>query len=220
MDIVAARELQEILRTHVRIEPLTHMPRTIAGIDVSCRRGIPKLYAAICVFSFPDLVLKEEACAHVTETFPYIPGYLSFRELPAIAAAYAKLSVRPELCMFDGQGIAHPRRLGIASHFGVTYGVPTIGVAKRLLYGKGELPIVVGKTKPVRDPSNDELLGYRLLSKHRTKPLIISPGHLISADESVALVRACLTTYRLPLPTKTAHERVNVYRLSPQTRAS
>jgi deoxyribonuclease V len=174
--------------------------RTIAGIDASYR---DKAYAAIVVLSLPDLVVVEQVVAERETPFPYVPGLLSFREAPAVLDAMEKLTARPDLLMFDGQGIAHPRRLGIAAHMGVYLGMPSIGCAKSRLSGSyhepgpaaGELSaLMVGR----------EQIGVVLRSKPRANPLFISIGHLIDLPTATNFVLQTLRGYRLPEPTRLA----------------
>lgn len=138
--------------------------------------------------------------------FPYIPGLLAFREGPAVMAAWDKLATKPDLMMFDGQGIAHPRGIGIASHIGILLEKPSIGVAKSRLYGRHE---PVGQRRGDREVLHDNrgnVIGSVLRSKEKTNPLYISPGHLIDVEHAVEFVIACCTSYRLPEPTRWAHK--------------
>jgi deoxyribonuclease V len=198
-----AIEIQQQLRGRVQLtngfDPAK--VRTIAGIDASYR---DMSRAAVVVLSFPELHVVDSAIAVRATTFPYVPGLLSFREAPAVLDAMEKLSVRPNLIMCDGQGIAHPRRLGIASHLGVYLDLPSIGCAKSRLVGvfkePGQEP---GDRSPLRD--RGELVGMVLRSKPRTNPLFISPGHKIDVETAVEFVVRCLRGYRLPEPTRAAH---------------
>ncbi|MBP7465807.1 MAG: deoxyribonuclease V, partial [Pseudoxanthomonas sp.] len=145
----------------------------------------------------------ESHLARLPTTMPYVLGLLSFRELPALLRALAMLSRPPDLAMVDGQGIAHPRRLGIAAHFGVASGLPALGVAKSLLTGHCDLPgPQPGQAAPITD--RGQMLGWALRSKVRCRPLYISPGHRVCADTALALVQRCLVGYRLPEPTRLA----------------
>jgi deoxyribonuclease V len=174
--------------------------RTIAGIDASYR---DKAYAAVVVLALPDLVVVEQAVAERETPFPYVPGLLSFREAPAVLDALEKLSTRPDLLMFDGQGVAHPRRLGIAAHMGVYLGMPSIGCAKSRLTGSYQEPgPVAGDTTPLM--AGREQIGVVLRSKPRTNPLFISIGHLIDLPTATSFVLRTLRGYRLPEPTRLA----------------
>jgi deoxyribonuclease V len=178
-------------------------PKLIAGTDVGFEEGGAITRAAIAVLNYPDLSLLEYQIARLPTEFPYIPGYLSFREYPALVAAWQKLSCKPDLVIVDGQGIAHPRRLGIASHLGLLLDIPTIGVAKRRLCGKHHiLSSEVGSSIPLMD--GDERIGFVLQSKARCKPLYISPGHRISDTTALTWIQRLLRGYRLPEPTRWA----------------
>ncbi len=208
--------LQKELRGAIKLTSLTKPIKLIAGVDVSSNRFSNTLYAGIIILSFPELKVIDSAVAKTEATMPYIPGLLSFREIPALLEAWEKLKTKPDLLMVDGQGIAHPRRLGIATHFGLIIDKPTIGCAKSILYGNSKEPgLVPGSLSPLTDRYDPtEIIGTLLRSKARSKPLIISPGNGITLDESVAIVRECLRGYRLPEPTRLAHELVNHYRQS------
>ncbi len=216
---VSAREaiaIQKTLTDAVTLSPLQKQIRTIGGADVSLNMFGKDLYAGIVVLSYPELAIIDQAYVKLEAKFPYIPGLLSFREIPGLLEAWKKLKQKPDLVMVDGQGIAHPRRLGIASHFGILAGVPTIGVGKSKLYGTYEVPIDVGTKNDIVDPKTREKIGKAFKTKKGSNPLIISPGHLITIDESVSFVESCLRGYRLPEPTRQAHLGVNVYRKSRQ----
>lgn len=175
--------------------------RTVAGIDVSLA---DEGRAAIVVLSFPELVPVETVTASVPLTFPYVPGLLAFREMPLVLAALDKLSAPPDLVMIDGQGWAHPRRFGIACFVGVHTGIPSIGVAKSILCGKHEaLGDEPGSAEPL--VHRGETIGTALRTKKRTNPLIISLGHRVSLPTAVQLVQQCIRGYRLPEPTRQAH---------------
>lgn len=195
------------LAQKVRLTPLKQSPRTIAGVDASLERFGTELFAGIIVLSYPDLKVIETVTAKAKVEFPYIPGLLSFREIPGILKCVEKLSALPSVFMVDGQGVAHPRRIGIASHLGVLLGRPTIGCAKSILTG-----IVEGDR--LLDSRSCEILGAVIESKKNCKPLIVSPGHLITLEESVNIVKQTLRGYRLPEPTRLAHQLVNEFRKS------
>lgn len=171
-----------------------------------------EIYAGVIVLSYPDLDVLDYSVVKSETSFPYISGLLSFREIPPLMECIEKLSVYPDVYMVDGQGIAHPRKFGIASHLGVLIGSPTIGCAKSRLYGKYEEPLEVGESKLILDPKTGEELGNAFKSKARAKPLIVSPGHLITIKESLEITRNVLSGYRLPEPTRQAHDLVNKFR--------
>jgi deoxyribonuclease V len=174
--------------------------RTIAGIDASYR---DKACAAVVVLSLPDLAVVEQVVAERETRFPYVPGLLAFREAPAVLDAMEKLTARPDLLMFDGQGVAHPRRLGIAAHLGVYLGMPSIGCAKSRLTGSYYEPgPAVGATSPLM--AGREQIGVVLRSKPRANPLFISTGHLIALPTATSFVLQTLRGYRLPEPTRLA----------------
>jgi deoxyribonuclease V len=174
--------------------------KTIAGVDASYR---DEARAAIVVLTFPALEVVEEVVAARASAFPYVPGLLSFREVPVVLDALEKLTVRPDILMCDGQGYAHPRRLGLASHLGVYLDMPSIGCAKSRLIGSYHEP---GPNPGDRAPLMDrgEMIGMVLRSKSRTNPLFISSGHRVDLATAVELVMRCLRGYRLPEPTRLA----------------
>jgi deoxyribonuclease V len=212
---VTAKEavsVQRELATQVRLAPLASSPRTIAGVDVSLERFGTELFAGVVVLSYPELAFVEHAVVRVPVAFPYVPGLLSFREIPGLLQCFERLKTKPDVVMVDGQGIAHPRRLGIATHLGLLLDLPTIGCAKSRLYGAYEAPETVGQAAPMTDPKTGEVIGAALKSKARSNPLVVSPGHRITVEESLDIVRACLRGYRLPEPTRQAHLLVNDFR--------
>lgn len=160
--------------------------------------------AAVAVLSFPELTVIDRSVARLPTTFPYVPGLLSFREIPAILAALETLSVLPDLLLVDGQGYAHPRRLGIACHLGVLTDLPTIGVGKTRLVGThDEPPPERGGWVPLRDAG--ETIGAVLRTRERVKPIFVSAGHRMSLESAIVWVMRCTTRYRLPETTRHAH---------------
>lgn len=204
--------IQQELRKKVSRLDAGKKIRTVAGADVSLNMFGKDLYAGIVVLSFPELVPVEYAVAKLEIDFPYIPGLLSFREIPGLLECIKQLKSIPDLILVDGQGIAHPRHLGIASHLGVVADVATIGVAKSRLYGEYKEPQSLGEAQRITDPKTHELLGYAYKSKVRCNPLLISPGHKVSPDRALEVVKQCLRGYRLPEPTRLAHKLVNDFR--------
>jgi deoxyribonuclease V len=177
---------------------------TVAGVDVSIQAEAAR--AAIVVLRYPELSPVEAVTADVPLIFPYIPGLLSFREGPAILSAWSQLQHKPDLLMFDGQGIAHPRGVGIASQMGLWLERPTIGVAKSRLYGRhAEVGLRRGDRADLLDKTGN-VIGVVLQTREKTNPLYVSPGHLIDVKHAVAFVLACTTTYRLPETTRWAHK--------------
>ncbi len=200
----AAIALQRQLQRHVVVADRYGDVRRIAGVDVGFEARNTVTRAAVAVLDFPSLTLVESAIAREPTRFPYIPGLLSFREVPAVLKALDKLSTLPDMLLCDGQGIAHPRRLGIASHLGVLLDLPTIGVAKsRLIGSHAELGEEKGEWQPLVD--DGEVIGCVLRSRSRVKPLYLSPGHRVGMDSVREWVMACLTRYRLPETTRWAH---------------
>ncbi len=177
---------------------------TVGGVDVSVKTETAR--AAIVVLHYPELKPIEGVTADAPLVFPYIPGLLSFREGPAVLAAWNRLQNKPDLLMFDGQGIAHPRGMGIASQMGLWLERPTIGVAKSRLYGRHE---EVGPQRGDRVDlldKNGNVIGAVLRTREKTNPLYISPGHLMDVEHAAEFVLACLAGYRLPEPTRWAHK--------------
>lgn len=196
--------LQKQLRTRVERDERLGEVACVAGIDVGFEQRNTITRAAVAVLGFPSLELQESAIARQPTRFPYVPGLLSFREIPAVLEALARLHSTPDLLLCDGQGIAHPRRLGIAAHLGILLDVPTIGVAKSRLIGEhGAVPTWRGAWVPLVD--HDEVIGAVLRSRDHVKPLFISPGHRLSIPSAVAWTLACTTRYRLPETTRHAH---------------
>ncbi len=205
--------LQKQLREQIDIVPLKRQPKLIAGADVSMNLYSNVLYAGFIVLSYPDLRVIDHSVVKTTTAFPYIPGLLSFREIPALLKAWNKLKTKPDLVVVDGVGIAHPRRIGIASHLGVLIDKPTIGCAKSVLTGTYKEPAKeAGSLSYLFDPKNKEIIGAALRTKKNVKPVFISTGHNIALDDSLTVIQAVTRGYRLPEPTRLAHLAVNDYR--------
>ena len=183
---------------------------TIAGVDNSYIKegGKTVACAVVVALAFPSLEVIETAVAWSPVTFPYVPGLLSFREAPAVLAACAELNVEPDVVLFDGQGYAHPRRLGLASHLGLFLDRPAIGCAKSRLIGQYEEPErVFGAQTPLVD--RGEVVGAAVRTRPHHKPLFVSPGHKVSVETAVAITLGCCREGRfLPEPTRLAHELV------------
>jgi deoxyribonuclease V len=195
------RELQKKVITQNGFKKI----KRIAGVDLAQVQGEEKLVCGIIVFSYPELKEIERVCAVVKEQFPYIPGLLAFREGPAIIEAFTKLKNKPDLLMVDGQGIAHPRGLGIASHVGVILDIPSIGVAKEKLYGKyNEPPDSKGAWTPLISPHKGNTIGAAVRTKKGTKPIFVSIGHKIDLRTAVRITWECTKGYRIPEPTRLA----------------
>ena len=198
-----AKLIQEQLRDRVITSDCLGEVKYVAGVDIGFENKYTVSVAAVAVLSYPELKLVEKAIARIPTAFPYVRGYLSFREIPAILSALPQLEITPDLILCDGQGRAHPRRLGLASHLGVLLDLPTIGVAKSLLIGKHEaVPLEKGSWKPLID--KDETIGVVLRSRTNVKPIYVSIGHKISLSTAKEYVMGCLTKYRLPETTRWA----------------
>ncbi len=203
----AAARLQEKLATRIRIVPLKRAVRRIAGIDVAFSSDGTRCIAGVVVYEPETGETIETKVAVRAVRFPYVPGLLTFREAPATLAALRKLVCEPDLLMFDAQGRAHPRRLGLASHIGLLIDRPSIGCAKSRLCGTHDLPpIERGRSVPLYD--GQEIIGAVLCTRTNVKPVFVSVGHRITLDEAVRWVTACADRYRLPEPTRRAHQLV------------
>jgi deoxyribonuclease V len=196
--------LQEQLRDRVISRDLLGPVHRVVGVDVGFEGEGEVARAAAAVLSFPGLELVDSAVAKEKAQFPYVPGLLSFREAPAALNALSKLSVAPDLILYDGQGYAHPRRFGIASHVGVLADIPSIGVAKSRLIGE-HAPVPEEKGDWVALTDNDETIGAVLRTQTGVAPLFVSIGHRLSLATAVCWVMACVTRYRLPETSRWAH---------------
>jgi deoxyribonuclease V len=183
----------------------------VAGADISTEKGRDTGFGGIVVLDAATLVPVAQASAAVELGFPYVPGLLSFRELPIVAEAWARLSVRPDVLIFDGQGTAHPRRMGIACHGGLLFGVPSVGCAKSLLVGTyGKLGAARGSTAPITHKG--EVVGMAVRTRKGVQPVYVSPGHLMDLPTAVELVLKVSPKYREPETTRHAHRLVNAFR--------
>lgn len=208
LDAAAARALQAELASRVDAAAPLGPWETLAAADVSYDRGSEVLHAGIVVVRAETFEVVERVGLTGPAGFPYIPGLLSFREAPTLIEAFRKLQTVPDVVMCDGQGIAHPRRLGIASHLGLWLKRPTVGCAKSRLCGRYEMPgLPRGSRTPLVDKG--EVVGAVLRTRSRVSPLFVSPGHLCDIEGAVALVLATSAKYRLPTPARMAHEFVN-----------
>ena len=203
-----AAPIQEALRSRVRIGGSLRRLRLIAGADVSYSKSTDRLYGAVVVLSLPDLEPVEEQSATGRARFPYVPGLLTFREAPVLLAAFAKLKHTPDLIVFDGQGIAHPRGMGLASHMGVILDAVTVGCAKSRLVGThGDPGPEPGDRAALEYQGN--IVGYVVRTKPNVRPVYVSPGHRISTEAAADAVLRTARGYRLPEPTRLAHLAVN-----------
>jgi len=206
-----AVELQKELRADVQVAPLARSIKTIAGADISFNKFSKTVYAGLVVLALPTLEVIEEVCVVSETAFPYVPGLLSFREAPSVLEAWAKLKTEPDAVMFDGHGLAHPRRVGIASHVGLIIERPTLGCAKSVLVGKYEEPEMTrGAWTAMIDKG--ETIGAALRTKTNVQPIFVSVGHLIDLAGAIDLTLQCDGGYRQPEPTRRAHHLVNALR--------
>ena len=213
-DLAAAREAQRVLAARVVREDAHGPVRLIGGVDISSTRFDPGnlVHAAVVVLAWPDLTPVAQAAATIRAGMPYIPGFLGFREVPALLAAWEGLAAKPDLVMVDGHGVAHPRGLGIAAHLGVVLDVPSIGVAKSILVGRPAAPLPEEPGAAVPLVWKGARIGTVLRTKRRSNPLIVSTGHRVAEASAVDWVRGCLRDYRLPEPTRLAHLAANAER--------
>lgn len=203
MTVEKWKEIQEAMREKLVIAPLNPLPRYVAGVDCAFSEDKKSIFCAAVVYDREEQKQVDSASIKQAVSAPYIPGYLSFREGPAIHAVLKKLKHDYGAILFDGQGIAHPRRVGIATHVGVELDFPTIGVAKSRLVGTFKDPQnKSGAWSPLMDEAAE--IGAVLRTRVDVKPLFVSPGHRTDLPSAIALVLACRTKYRLPEPTRLA----------------
>lgn len=199
-----ARVIQESLRDRVVRQPTRSAFDSVAGVDVNVRPADGVTVAAVVVLALPGLEVRAQAVAERPTHFPYVPGLLSFREIPAVADALARLDAEPDVFVCDGHGLAHPRRFGLACHLGLLTGRPSIGVAKTLLVGEHQ---PVGPHRGDRQPlvHRGEVVGAALRTRAGVKPVYVSIGHMVDLDTAVDVVLRCSPRYRLPETTRAAH---------------
>ena len=196
-----ARAVQVALKDKVKTIPLRKKPELIAGVDAAFSED--KVIGVICLYTYPELTLIEEAFAVKKISFPYVPGFLSFREGPAIVEALNGLELKPDVILFDGQGIAHPKGLGLASHIGVLLDVPTIGCAKSRLVGEYKEPgLKKGAWSPLK--YHGKVVGSVLRTRDHVRPVFVSPGHRIDLRSSLEIVLGCTRKFRIPEPLRRA----------------
>lgn len=211
IDPTDAKRLQEELRKQIKLEPLPGDPGLVAGADISFNRGSDMMHAAIIVLKLPGLKPVARSLASDKTPFPYIPGLLAFRELPVLLKAWNQLQLKPDVLILDGYGIAHPRRMGIATHFGIEVDHPTVGCAKNILTGThGELAIKKGATAKIKD--GEETVGLALRSRSNVNPVYVSPGHQCTFEDAYSTVMKVLTKYKQPRTTRLAHQWANKLR--------
>jgi deoxyribonuclease V len=203
-----AKEEQYDLRDQITIQSLKGKINTVAGADISYDKNSDSVYAGLYILSYPNLSEIARSGISMEVDFPYVPGLLAYRELPPLKKAWNKLKIKPDVLIMDGHGIAHPRRMGIATHFGIIADQPTIGCAKNILIGDYEKPdSEKGSFSYIKE--NGERIGIVLRSRTKVKPIFVSPGHKVSFKDSREIVMQCLTKYKLPKTTRLAHNLVN-----------
>ncbi len=206
-----ARAIQETLAPRVRIQPLPKDFEMVGAADIGYVKSADLLVAVMITFRWPGLEIIETAHVVTRAAFPYIPGLLSFREIPPLLQAARQLKRLPDILLCDGQGIAHPRRFGLASHLGLCLDLPTVGCAKKRLCGEHDpLELHFGNHTPLR--LGGEIIGCVLCSRDNVKPLYVSPGHLSDLESSRAIVLRCVRRYRIPEPLRQAHNLATVLR--------
>jgi len=211
LSIPQARDIQNRLRERIQLHALKKPVRVVAGADISLNRFSEVIYAGLVLLDYETL--QPFACSLVQDVtrFPYVPGFLAFREVPALVKCLEQLPAPPDVIMVDGHGIAHPRRLGIAAHLGSLTDIPTLGCAKKKLFGSYEPPAPEkGACSLLKDKA--ENIGFALRTKNKVKEVFISPGHKMSLEDSLQIALHCVGSYRLPEPTRRAHEFVNLFR--------
>jgi deoxyribonuclease V len=214
-----ATQLQKELQRHVDVETsLPKDPDLVATTDVSFNVGGDLVYAAVIVWSRRLGKVVERRGVAVAPVFPYIPGFLSFREIPPLLEVFAQLEATPEVVLCDGQGIAHPRRVGIATHLGMCLGLPAVGSAKSVLCGRFEMPAEErGSTSPL--VHKGETIGYALRTRQKVSPVFVSPGHKCRLEEAAPFVLSMTSKYRIPDPIRAAHDYANELRRDPSLRS-
>lgn len=199
-----AVDIQRQLAERVVIRPLDGDPDLVAGLDISGVGPDGRATAAVVVLTYPQLETVECRVASSEVTFPYVPGLLSFRETPVLTPVLESLTTRPDMLLIDGQGIAHPRRFGIACHLGLLFDIPAVGCAKSRLTGAYKEPHVAkGSHEMLKD--RGEVIGTALRSREGTRPIFVSVGHKIDLDSALSIVLTCAPKYRIPEPTRRAH---------------
>lgn len=208
--------LQKEMSSRLVLEPPAGFaPRLVAGADISMSRGSRVAYAGVVVIDAATMETVDNAGAASAIVFPYVPGLLSFRELPALEPAWERLTRRPDVVVFDGHGYAHPRRFGLACHGGVLFGLPSVGCAKTILVGEHE---PLGPERGARAPlvHKGEVVATAIRLRERAAPVFVSPGHMMDVETAVQVVLAVSAGYREPETTRRAHRAVNAARLAAQ----
>lgn len=211
LKIPEATQIQNALRAQVDTRERELHFNTIGGADISLNLYSSTIYAGIILLSFPQLQPIAYSLVKAETRFPYVPGYLAFREVPALVQVWEQMTQKPGVLVADGHGIAHPRRMGIASHFGVITGQPGMGCAKNILTGRFKEPgMELGAYSPIVD--KEEEIGFAFRSKAKVSPVYVSPGHLMGMRNCLDVIQHCTGKYRIPEPTRLAHHLVNRFR--------
>lgn len=211
MDYKSARRLQIELHQRLRLKPMLQPPKLIAGCDVSGNLRGYTFYSAVVLLSYPDLKIIEQRSFKLVNYTPYIPGLLSFREMPILLETWKFVRPVPDLVFCDGSGLIHPRKFGLACHLGLWLNLPTIGCAKNLLCGEHK---TVGNKRGDWEPVifQGETVGAAVRTRANTKPMYISPGNWITLEQSIEYVLKTTPKYRIPEPIRTAHMSANQFR--------
>ena len=211
MNYKSARQLQIELRQRLHLKPMLRPPKVIAGCDVSCKLRVNMFYSAVVILSYPEFKITNEYNYRLVNSAPYIPGLLSFREMPILIETWEMVQPIPDLVFCDGSGLIHPRKFGLACHLGLWLNLPTIGCAKNLLCGEHK---TVGNKKGDWEPVifQGETVGAAVRTRANTKPMYISPGNWITLEQSIEYVLKTTPKYRIPEPIRTAHISANRFR--------
>lgn len=205
MDVREAFSIQRDLSRKVIKKDCTNRVTTVAGADLAVSKHSKKLLCGIVVFSFPELEIIEKRWEIAEEKFPYIPTLLAFREGPAVISTFGKLSNRPDVLIMDGQGLAHPRKFGIACHVGVLLDIPTMGIAKKRLYGDYKEPSLKrGSREDLVDPQDGSTIGAVVRTRDNVKPVFVSVGNKLDLETAVGITLSCNGGYKVPEPTRIA----------------
>ena len=210
VSVKEAIEIQKKLSKKIRYSKVSCPINMIGGCDASFSKDESKVYAAVVILSYPSLKVLEVATVTYRADFPYVPGLLTFREGPAILACLKKIKTKPEVLFFDGQGIAHPRHMGIATHLGILLDMPTIGCAKSKLFGTYKEPASKKGSFSILKGKGGEILGAVLRTKDNVKPIFVSPGYKMNLDDAINLTLVVTPKYRIPEPSRQAHGMANV----------
>ncbi len=203
-----ARNIQSKLKDNLVISPLNRDVQFVGGADVSFDKGSNLVFTAIVILKLPDLTIVERKGLSERVDFPYIPGLLAFREGPPMLYSWEKIKKKPDVMMFDAQGLAHPRRMGLATHIGLYLDIPSVGCAKSVLVGQYQEPgEKAGEFTPLE--YKDDVVGTAVRTKDRISPVFVSIGHKVDLSDAVNLVLQCTRGYRIPEPTRQAHLAVN-----------